>query len=163
MDSRPQWRILRTYALVATVAPSKLSKIVYNRYNVLFDNIHNRFFLGSFYGYVNPRTHRGQMKKVLYWYQRAMWHAGIFIAELDKPLTIFKYTSYAAVLMKVSGLDVSLTQIILAGVIALILAVLGGVILVRTGVLAYVTKLNNGQNLEIQEILKRLDQIDKKI
>lgn len=75
-----------------------------------------------------------------------MWYAGIFIGEIDKPLTVFKYTSYAAILLSFVGWHLTLQEIAVAGLLALGAAIIGGVFLIKTGVVKFVQELNNRQN-----------------
>ena len=97
-------------------------------------------------------------KQLLFEYERFMWHVGAFIGELDKPLTVFKYVTYAGVLLKVYGINISLNELVLISLASLFLAWLGGNILRLTGVIAWVTRLNNEQNPELMNIHKKVNQ-----
>lgn len=93
-------------------------------------------------------------RKFVFLYERFAWYVGLFTGEIDKPLTIFKYVSYAGILVKVFGATITLWQLIGFGILATIAAFVGGFVLVKSGVIAYVTELNNSQNPTLQEIRK---------
>lgn len=99
------------------------------------------------------------MLKLYYLYKRANWYLGVFLSEINEPLTIVKYTSYAAIVFKFFGVEVSLFILVLAFPLTVILGVLIGIFIIKTGAVKVVQSLGNSQNPELLEILERIKQL----
>lgn len=92
-------------------------------------------------------------------YKRAMWYAGVFIGEVDKPLTIIKYASYGAIIFKLFGLSISVGAIAWVSIISMICAIALGAVLVKIGAVTIDTGLGNSQNKELLEIQAGIKQL----
>ena len=91
-----------------------------------------------------------------------MWHKSQAYNELTEPISgINAFLSIFTFLAVAFDLKFSPYFYILIIVSAVISLGLLGILIVRAGIVAYVTSLGNGQNPELTEILKRVKKMEQ--
>ena len=102
-------------------------------------------------------------KKLLYFYQRANWYLNLAVGEAKKPLTLLNETILVATYLTVNGKSPALSLIILSYLAIMVIGAIMGKVIQKTGIVKYTTQLSNNENEQFQEILQRLENIEKKV
>ena len=104
------------------------------------------------------------MKNLLYFYQRTFWYLQQAKNELLKPLGFYNETLLILTFLSVRfDFNPSITQILLAYLVVLIIGSAVGNVIVRLGIVRYNTKITNHQNPELMLILEKLEKIEVEI
>lgn len=96
-------------------------------------------------------------------YQRAMWYAAQTGNELGKPLRFYSETALLVLLIDKFGFPLTWQQVIIAYAIILFIAVISGRFIADIGTVKYNIGLSNKHNEELQDILKRVKRIERRI
>ena len=123
----------------------------------------HKYFIGDSKFCSSYCNFRDRFKKVFYLYQRSMWYLGFTAQETQKPLRFLNETLLIITYLAVLDIRPGVVTIIITYLIVITSAVVLGKLLVFFGVIRYNTTLANGQNMELMEILKKIEQIERKL
>ena len=102
------------------------------------------------------------IKRVLYFYQRGFWYVNQAKGEAMKPLGFWNETLLILTFLSVRfKFDPTLTQILVAYFILLVLAAVIGKAIVLLGIVRYNTRLGNDQNEQLMTILRKVEELEK--
>lgn len=97
---------------------------------------------------------KSKLRKGWNLYQRAWFYDNIFWTEVKKPLRLEDNLTRWLTLLGVYGLVFGFKEIGLIVISLVVVGIVGGKILVKTGVMKYNQKLGNEQNEELMEVVK---------
>jgi hypothetical protein len=99
---------------------------------------------------------------LLYFYQRVFWYISQAKGEALKPLGFWNETLLILTFLSVRfKADPGITQVLVAYLIVLAAAAIIGKVIVTTGIPRYNTKINNDQNPQLMEILRKVEELEK--
>ena len=106
-----------------------------------------------------------KMKPYFERYQDWMFHANIFQSEVSKPSRFLSEVVQISTLLLVAGVvqKIDPTAWIATYVLIFVVAIIGGKLLIKSGIVKYVTSLGNKQNPEILEIKKGIEEIKESL
>ncbi len=104
------------------------------------------------------------MKRLFFFYQRAMWYAAQAKAEIGKPLLVVNETLWLTTWMAiVLAYRPPLVDVLGVYFLVLVVFIIVGKILVKMGAVSYTNTIANQENHAIMEILTRVGNIERKL